>query len=54
MIDHFLRQFQRANRSSVESIAPMRSSADGLFVAGNVRELQTSSSGWSSSGAARS
>jgi len=41
MVDHFLRQFQRANRSSVESIAP--DALDALMDyswPGNVRELQ--------------
>jgi transcriptional regulator with PAS, ATPase and Fis domain len=41
MIDHFLRQFQRANRSAVESIAP--DALDALTEyswPGNVRELQ--------------
>jgi two-component system, NtrC family, response regulator AtoC len=41
MVDHFLRQFQRANRSSVESIAP--DAMDALMDyswPGNVRELQ--------------
>jgi transcriptional regulator with PAS, ATPase and Fis domain len=41
MVDHFLRQFQRANRSSVESIAPdaMEALMDYSWP-GNVRELQ--------------
>ncbi len=41
MIDHFLRQFQRANRSSVESIAPdaLEALMDYSWP-GNVRELQ--------------
>jgi transcriptional regulator with PAS, ATPase and Fis domain len=41
MVDHFLRQFQRANRSAVESIAPdaMEALMDYSWP-GNVRELQ--------------